>query len=140
MTIQMCLTFAGDEAGDASFSFNKGASTHFVLALIATTQPDALRQALARLREKRGLPADSEFKYHKLTSTALRQATFEALQALDFAVWALTVDKTRLPTYWRALNAHSFYALLASELIVLVPLVEREGATLEAEPEKNPPS
>jgi hypothetical protein len=24
----MCLTFAGDEAGDASFAFDKGASTH----------------------------------------------------------------------------------------------------------------
>jgi hypothetical protein len=126
----MCLTFAGDEAGDASFAFDKGASTHFVLALIATAQPDALRQALARVRDKRGLPAGYEFKYHKLSSAALRQATFEALQAMDFAVWALTVDKTELPAYWRALDAHSFYALLATELIVQVPLAEREGATL----------
>lgn len=130
MTTQMCLTFAGDEAGDASFAFDKGASTHFVLALIATAQPDALRQALVDIRKRRGLPADYEFKYHKLSSAALRQATFEALQAIDFAVWALTVDKTGLPAYWRALDAHSFYALLASELIIRVPLVERDGATL----------
>jgi hypothetical protein len=127
---QMCLTFAGDEAGDASFAFDKGASTHFVLALVATAQPDALRQALVDIRKSRGLPADYEFKYHKLSSAALRQATFGALQAMDFAVWALTVDKTELPAYWRALDAHSFYTLLAAELIVQVPLEEREGATL----------
>jgi len=126
----MCLTFAGDEAGDASFAFDKGASTHFVLALVATAQPDALRQALVDIRKSRGLPADYEFKYHKLSSAALRQAAFGALQAMDFAVWALTVDKTELPAYWRALDAHSFYALLAAELIVQVPLEEREGATL----------
>jgi hypothetical protein len=80
----MSLTFAGDEAGDASFSFDKGASTHFVFVLIATSQPDALREALARVRSQRGLPVNYEFKYHKLSSAALRQATFQALQALDF--------------------------------------------------------
>ncbi|PKO23949.1 MAG: hypothetical protein CVU38_01355 [Chloroflexi bacterium HGW-Chloroflexi-1] len=127
---QMCLTFAGDEAGDASFSFDEGASTHFVLALIATAQPDVLRGAMALLREQRGLPADYEFKYHKLSSAGLRRAVIERLQAMDFAVYALTVDKTTLPVYLRALDAHSLYALLAAELIVQVPLSEREGAIL----------
>ncbi|MCX6029189.1 MAG: DUF3800 domain-containing protein [Chloroflexi bacterium] len=127
---QMCLTFAGDEAGDASFSFDEGASTHFVLALIATAQPDVLREALARLREQRGLLADYEFKYHRLSSAALRHAVIETLQAMDFVVYALTVDKTTLPVYLRTLDAHSFYALLAAELIAQVPLSEREGAIL----------
>jgi hypothetical protein len=126
----MCLTFAGDEAGDASFSFDEGASTHFVLALIATAQPDTLREALARLREQRGLPADYEFKHHRLSSAALRHAVIEALQVLDFEVYALAVDKVTLPVYLRTLDAHSFYALLAAELIVQVPLSEREGAIL----------
>jgi hypothetical protein len=127
---QMCLTFAGDEAGDASFSFNEGASTHFVLALIATAQPDIVRETLARLREQRGLPADYEFKHHRLSSAALRHAVIEALQAMDFGVYALTVDKTTLPVYLRTLDAHSFYALLAAELIAQGPLSEREGAIL----------
>ncbi len=124
------LTFAGDEAGDASFAFDQGASTHFVLALIATPQPDVLRQMLAGVRDRRGLPADYEFKYHKLSSTALRRAVFEALQTMDFAGWALTVNKTGLPAHWRALDAHSFYALLVAELIAQIPLAEREGSTL----------
>jgi hypothetical protein len=29
------LTFAGDESGDVSFSFGKGASTYFVVTIIA---------------------------------------------------------------------------------------------------------
>jgi hypothetical protein len=65
----MCLTFAGDEAGDASFAFDKGASTHFVLALIATAQPDALRQALARVRDKRGLPAGYDVNRRPMYTT-----------------------------------------------------------------------
>ena len=112
------------------FRLMKGASTHFVLALIATAQPDALREALARLREQRGLPADYEFKYHRLSSVALRHAVVETLQAMDLVVYALTVDKTTLPIYLRTLDAHSFYALLAAELIAQVPLSEREGAIL----------
>lgn len=130
LTIETCLTYAGDEAGDASFAFDKGASTHFVLVLIATEQPDLLRQALAQVRARRGLPATHEFKYHKLSSIALRHAAFETLQAMDFTAWVLIADKTALPAYWRALDAHSLYALLAAELIVQVPLAEREGAIL----------
>lgn len=127
---QMCLTFAGDEAGDASFSFGEGASTHFVLALIATACPDVLRDGLARLRERRGLPADYEFKYRRLSGTALRAEVTETLQAMDFVIYALVVNKIALPAYLRTLDAHSFYALLAAELIAQVPLSEREGAIL----------
>lgn len=130
LDIQMCLTFAGDEAGDVSFSFDEGASTHFVLALIATTCPDVLREELARLRERRGLPADYEFKYRKLSGTALRVAMFETLQAMDFVIYALVVNKITLPVYLRMLDAHSLYALLAAELITQIPLSEREGAVL----------
>lgn len=123
-------TFAGDEAGDASFAFGKGASSHFVLALIATAHGDVLCQALAQVRSQRGLPASYEFKYHRLSSATLRRAVYETLATLPFAAWALTVDKTALPAYWRALDSHSLYALLVAELIVQIPLVEREGAVL----------
>lgn len=109
---------------------DEGASTHFVLALIATAQPDVLREGLTRLREQRGLPADYEFKYHRLSSAALRHAVIETLQAMDLTVYALTVDKMTLPIYLRTLDAHSFYALLAAELIAQVPPSEREGAVL----------
>lgn len=44
------LTFAGDESGDASFAFEKGASRYFVVAVIGTTEPESLRDALTELR------------------------------------------------------------------------------------------
>jgi hypothetical protein len=85
---------------------------------------------LAQVRASRGLPASYEFKYHKLSGAALRRTIFETLRAMDFAAWALIVDKTALPAYWQALDARSLYVLLAAELIIQVPLEEREGAIL----------
>lgn len=122
--------FAGDEAGDVSFAFDKGASTHFVIALISTAQPDVLRQALFDLRVRRGLPTSYEFKFHKLSGAELRRETFTTLETADFDIWALVVDKTCLPTYWQGLDAHDFYALTAAELLLRIPLVHRESATL----------
>lgn len=126
----MPLVFAGDEAGDLSFSFDKGASTHFVLALVSSNQPDSLCHMLTTVRSKRGLPDSYEFKFHKLSGAALRQTIFEALRLIDFGVWALSVDKRMLPTYWQGLDAHDFYALLATELLLSIPLEYREDSTL----------
>jgi hypothetical protein len=56
------LTFAGDEAGDVSFAFDKGASRYFVVAMIATSKPDELRQVLADVRRDSGLEPRYEFK------------------------------------------------------------------------------
>ena len=50
MGAMITITFAGDEAGDVSFNFGKGASRYFVPAFIATQEPDALRETLAELR------------------------------------------------------------------------------------------
>lgn len=126
----MPLVFAGDEAGDLSFAFDKGASVHFVLAFVSSDQPDLLRQALAMVRSKRGLPEDYEFKFHKLTAAALRRATLDALHAASFDIWALEVDKRALPTYWKGLTSHDLYAMLATELILAIPLAHREDSTL----------
>lgn len=124
------LTFAGDEAGDASFSFTKGASSYFVLAFISTVYPDTLTQALTVLRQTRGLRANFEFKYHKLSSAALRKATFDILSNLDFSAWILIVNKKNLPDYWLSLTAHDFYAVIATELIVQIPIKQRENSIL----------
>ena len=37
------FTLAGDESGDVSMSFGKGASRNFVIAMLATLHPDQLR-------------------------------------------------------------------------------------------------
>ena len=58
------FTFAGDESGDVSFSFGKGASRYFVVAAIGTLQPETLRQTLADLRGEARLPVDYEFSFN----------------------------------------------------------------------------
>ena len=124
------ITFAGDESGDVSFSFDKGASRYFVFALIATSQPDDIRQALRGLRRQRNLPAQYEFKFHKLSSVALRRAAFTLLNTLDFQATVLYVDKVTLPDSFRVMTGQMFYAFFVSEVIRLIPETEREGATL----------
>ncbi len=69
MTQKITLTFAGDEAGDVSLSFDKGASRFFVVAVIATTVPDELRELLAKLRVEARLPAHFEFGFNHLSSS-----------------------------------------------------------------------
>ena len=124
------FTFAGDEAGDVSLNFEKGASRYFVMAVIATTEPEKLRQALADVRLESDLPASYEFSFHAMTSASLRQRTFQALQRADFEAWALVVDKTRLSEPFRILRRLDFYLACITELLQAIPVEQREKATL----------
>jgi hypothetical protein len=126
----LTLTFAGDEAGDVSFSFDKGASRYFVVAAIATVNPEGLRQGLADLRQKSGLPHEYEFKFTALSSAALRRRVFEALAQAEFEAWAVVVDKTTLPDPFRVMRGLDLYVYFVTELIQLIPPAKRDGATL----------
>ena len=71
------ITFAGDESGDVSFNFGKGASRYFVQAVISTNQPQLLRDELDNVRQNLGLPANYEFGFNAMgTSSTLRQKVF----------------------------------------------------------------
>jgi hypothetical protein len=83
----LTFTFAGDESGDASFDFEKGASRHFVIAVIATSLPDSLRGALEKTRQALNLAGKYEFGFHKLTSKKLREKVFVKLSQMDFEAW-----------------------------------------------------
>jgi hypothetical protein len=126
----LTLTFAGDEAGDVSFSFEKGASRYFVVAALATTNPDGLRQRLAELRQSSGLPHEYEFKFNALSSTALRRRVFASLSEADFEAWAVIVDKTALSDPFKVMRGLDVYVYFVTELIQLIPAEKREGATL----------
>ena len=126
----LTLTFAGDESGDVSFSFAKGASRYFVVAVVATADPDALRQLLADLRQSSGLPAEYEFGFNALSSAPLRKRVFEGLARADFESWAVVVDKTVLSDSFKVMRRLDFYLYFVTELIRLIPLAKREGATL----------
>lgn len=126
----MTVIVAGDEAGDASFAFGKGASAYFVLAVIVTYQPEGLREELARFRQRRQMPESWEFSFHDLTSLRLKGQVFALLKGLPFTAKAIVIDKRRLPEPFLAMSKQVFYAFFASELIRRIPESEREGAIL----------
>lgn len=124
------LTFAGDEAGDVSFAFEKGASRYFVVAMIATASPDALRQVLAEVRKDSGLDARYEFSFHTLSSSKLRQRVLGALAEAEFESWVLIADKTTLPDSFKVMHRLDVYLYFLTELIQLIPAEKRDNAIL----------
>jgi hypothetical protein len=126
----LTFTFAGDESGDVSFNFGKGASRHFVIAVIATPSPDILRDILENLRQDSGLANRYEFGFHKLASEKLRSKVFSELAKTDFDAWAILVDKTTLGEAFKAMSGLDFYLYFVSELIRYIPEGKRAGGTL----------
>ncbi len=126
----LTLTFAGDEAGDVSLNFKKGASRYFVPAFISTPTPDVLRDTLADLRKTLGLRETHEFKFHKMASADVRNQVFETLARADFDAWALVVDKTSLPKIFQTTEGLEIYTHFITELLSMIPAELQQGATL----------
>jgi hypothetical protein len=127
----LTFTFAGDEAGDVSFNFGKGASRYFVVAVIATQNPDALRDLLADIREQTHLPQNFEFHFNALASAKLRNLLFDSLSQADFEAWAMIVDKTSIPEpIMLFASGLDFYLFCVSELIRQIPPEKRAEGTL----------
>lgn len=126
----LTFTFAGDEAGDVSFSFERGASRFFVVAVVATHTPDNLRAQLAKLRQQAHLPQEFDFHFNRLASAHFRRHVFATLQDADFEAWAIIVDKTTLPELFRVMSGIDVYLYFVSELIRTIPIEQRTGGTL----------
>ncbi|MBV6400387.1 MAG: hypothetical protein CNIPEHKO_00672 [Anaerolineales bacterium] len=124
------FTLAGDEAGDASLNFEKGASRYFVVALVGTQDADGLRSVLENLRTREHYAKGFEFHFNALTTKKLREKTLSALQTANFKAWALIVDKTTIPEPLRILDGMDFYLYLVTELIDRIPIKVREKGTL----------
>jgi hypothetical protein len=124
------FTFAGDEAGDVSFAFEKGASRYFVVTVIATQSPDDLRNLVASLRQKAHLPQGFDFHFNSLASAKLRNLLFSSLADADFEAWAIVVDKSILPDTFKLISGLDVYLYFVSELICQIPEEKRNGGTL----------
>jgi len=124
------FTFAGDEAGDVSFSFMKGASRFFVVAVIATRAPDELRAALAAVRLEAHLPEDFDFHFNRLASARLQDRILSVLRDADFDARAIVVDKTALPDTFRVMASIDFYLYFVAELLSQIPASKRQDGAL----------
>jgi hypothetical protein len=126
----LTFTFAADESGDVSLKFEKGASRYFVLAVVVTQNPDALRGFLEKLRNDLNLSIQYEFGFHKLASVKLRDKVFTALSGADFDAWVILVDKAMLGESFKAMTGIERYLFFVAELILLIPEGKRAGGTL----------
>ena len=111
--MNITFTFAGDEAGDVSFKFEKGASRYFVVTVIATKSPDDLRDLLADIRQKAHLPKGFDFHFNSLASAKLRNLLFSSLADASFEAWAIVVDKSNLPDTFKLMSGfHNAFQLI----------------------------
>jgi hypothetical protein len=137
--MSLTFTFAGDEAGDFSFNFKKGASRYIVVVVIATSEPDTLRDLLTNIRKENKLSPSHEFGFHNMSSGQFRKRIFKSLRSASFEAWALVADKTTLPETFRIfMTGLDVYAYFVSEVIRHIPLEKRAGATLILDEFGNP--
>ena len=131
MTANLTFTFAGDEAGDASFNFGKGASRYFVVAVVATQDADGYSVPYWLNSRKRENFAESfEFHFNALASEKLREKILVALREANFMAWAMIVDKTTVALPLRAISGMDFYLYFVTELIDRIPVEIRTKGTL----------
>jgi len=130
MPNNLTFTFAGDEAGDASLNFGKGASRYLVLTLVATRDADALRSVLIDLRKQENLSETFEFRFNDLASSKILDKAMNALHKADFMVWALVVDKTTLPRIAQDIYGAGLYFYFLVDLVNRIPLEYRNKGTL----------
>ncbi len=127
----LTFTFAGDESGDVSFNFGKGASRYFVMAVISTDHPQELREALDEVRRELNLPSGYEFGFNAMgAAVTLRQKVLNRLRKADFSAWAIIVDKTVLSDIYKTMRRLDFYLFFITELLQAIPAEQREGSTL----------
>jgi len=130
MNPSITFTFAGDESGDASFAFKKGASRFFVVAMIATEKPNELRSRIQEIKKELSYPEAYEFKFHKLTGKKKSSEVFHHISREEFYAWALIVDKSSLDDSFIAIPGKEFYIFFITELIRHIPPELQFNATL----------
>jgi hypothetical protein len=127
----LTFTFAGDEAGDVSFAFTKGASRNIVVSVIATSEPENLRTVLETVRKDANLSKTYEFGFNSVSSVRLCERVFTALGNAESEAGALIVDKTTLPdTFKLFMSGLDVYVYFVLELIRQIPTEKRAHATL----------
>lgn len=128
--MNLTFTFAGDESGDTSLNFAKGASRYFVLTLVATQDADGLRAVLRDLRSRANLPENFEFRFNDLASSKILAKAMSALQEADFMAWAMVVDKTTLPKIAQDIWDTGLYFYFLVDLVNRIPIQYRSKGTL----------
>lgn len=108
-----------DDSGDPGFKFDRGSTSHFVIAMVIFDDPlEAEKTALAikQLRRDLGFSDDSEFKFFK-TQKRFRVQFLETISPFNFNIRALVVDKKNIYSSELRNNKNSFYSYFIKEVI-----------------------
>jgi hypothetical protein len=108
-----------DDSGDPGFKFDKGSSTHFVIACIVfddnlDAEETALR--IKRLRRSLGWRDDHEFKFNK-ASKDIRLAFLNEIKSCKFRVRAIVADKSIIRSVELRRNKNKFYNYMIKEVL-----------------------
>jgi hypothetical protein len=118
-----------DDSGDPGFKFDKGSSTHFVIAcVIFDDNLDAEETALKikRFRRSLGWRDEQEFKFNK-ASKKIRQAFLNEVKNCNFRIRAIVVNKTSIKNTELRTDKNKFYNYIIKEV-----LVNNQGTILNA--------
>lgn len=108
-----------DDSGDPGFKFDKGSSTHFVIACIVFDDNlDAEETALKikRLRRSLGWRDDHEFKFNK-ASKDIRLAFLNEIKGCKFRIRAIIADKSIIRSVELRRNKNKFYNYMIKEVL-----------------------
>lgn len=101
-----------DDSGDPGFKIEKGATSHFVIAMVIFDDPLEVEKtavAIKTLRRALGFPDDVEFKFHK-SSDDVKRKFLETVKPFVFKVRTIVVDKSKIRSEELRTDKRSFYA------------------------------
>jgi hypothetical protein len=108
-----------DDSGDPGFKFDRGSSTHFVLALVCfATDADAARTAvqIRRLQDALGFSRRTEFKFNG-SSRPVRERFLQTVATAPFSICSMVIDKPRTADPHPRSGKGAFYDFAVREAV-----------------------
>lgn len=108
-----------DDSGDPGFKFDKGSTSHFIIALVIfddELEAEKTAVAIKELKRSIGFKDRDEFRFFK-TKDGFRKKFFETIKPFNFRVRCLVVNKSIIKSEELRNNKNSFYAYFIKEVL-----------------------
>lgn len=108
-----------DDSGDPGFKFDRGSTSHFIIALVIfDDELEAKKTAIAikELKREIGFRDRDEFRFFK-TKDKFKKMFLETVNPFSFRVRCLVVDKSIIRSEELRKDKNSFYAYFVKEVL-----------------------
>lgn len=108
-----------DDSGDPGFKFDKGSTSHFIIAMVIfddELEAEKTAVAIKELKRKIGFSDQSEFRFFK-TNNRYKIKLLKTVAKFDFRIRCLVVDKKKVYSPQLKGNKNSFYAYFIKEVL-----------------------